>query len=77
MPPEGLEHLRFPSGNTGVSDSRGSKSGNMEPGFGPPTSPPTPTDPKLAGIVAAWPNLPPAVRAGIVAMVEAATQDTP
>jgi hypothetical protein len=31
------------------------------------------TDPELAEISAAWPDLPPAVRAGIVAMVKAAT----
>jgi hypothetical protein len=30
-------------------------------------------DPELAGIVASWPDLPPAIRAGIVAMVRAAT----
>jgi hypothetical protein len=31
------------------------------------------TDPDLARIVAAWPSLPDAVRAGIVAMVKAAS----
>jgi hypothetical protein len=30
------------------------------------------TDPGLAAVVAAWPELPEAVRAGIVAMVKAA-----
>jgi hypothetical protein len=32
----------------------------------------TPTDPALAAIVSAWPDLPPAIRAGIAAMVNAA-----
>jgi hypothetical protein len=31
-----------------------------------------PSDPELAAVVAAWSDLPPAVRAGIVAMVRAA-----
>jgi hypothetical protein len=75
MPPEGLEHLRFPSGNAGVSESGGSKSGNKGAGFGPPTprtTPPKPTDPELTAVVAAWPDLPPAIRAGVVALVKAA-----
>jgi len=76
MPPEGLEHLRFPSGNVGVPDSGGSKSGNNGGGFGPPTPPAKPTDPELAAVVAAWPDLPPALRAGIVAMLKAATPPT-
>lgn len=77
MPPEGLEHLRFPSGNAGVSESGGSKSGNKGGGFGPPTPPATPTDPELAAVVAAWPDLPPAIRAGVLALVKAATPTTP
>ncbi|MFN5946518.1 MAG: hypothetical protein ACK5Q4_14410 [Phycisphaerae bacterium] len=32
----------------------------------------TPTDPDLAAIIAAWPTLPAAMRAGVVAMVKAA-----
>ena len=31
------------------------------------------TDPDLAALVAAWPGLPEAIRAGIVAMVKAAS----
>ncbi|MCC6427501.1 MAG: hypothetical protein IT435_11845 [Phycisphaerales bacterium] len=72
MPPEGLEHLRDSAGNTRVSDSGGSKSGNKGGGFGPPTPPAKPTDPDLAAVIAAWPSLPAAVRAGITAMVKAA-----
>ena len=74
MPPEGLEQSRFPTGNAGVSESGGSKSGNNWEGLGlptPPATPPKPTDPELAAVVAAWPDLPPAIRAGIVAMVGA------
>jgi hypothetical protein len=32
----------------------------------------TPSDPELTRVVEAWPELPPAVRAGIAAMVRAA-----
>jgi hypothetical protein len=71
VPPEGLEQSRFPSGNTGGSDSSGSKSGNKGAGFGPAT-PAKPTDPELAAVIAAWSDLPPAVRAGITALVRAA-----
>jgi hypothetical protein len=35
-----------------------------------------PTDPELAALVAAWADLPAAIRAGIVAMVKAATPPT-
>ena len=30
-----------------------------------------PTDPDLAAVVAAWPGLPPAIRAGVLALVRA------
>lgn len=86
VPPEGLEPLRFPSGNTGDADSGGSKSGStgadphaLKPADpAPPASlpqalPPAPADPDLAGVVAAWPHLPPAIRAGVLALVTAAT----
>jgi hypothetical protein len=33
-----------------------------------------PTDPDLAAVIAAWPTLPPAMRAGVVAMVKAAAE---
>jgi hypothetical protein len=72
----GLEHPANPKPNTPIPESGGSKSGNTGGGFGPPTppaTPPKPTDPELAAVVAAWPDLPPAIRAGIVAMVKAAT----
>ncbi|MBL9001782.1 MAG: hypothetical protein JNK25_11670 [Phycisphaerae bacterium] len=86
MTPRGSELSRFSSGNTRFSESGGSKSGNIradsdaEP---PPASPchhvttspkppaPTPPDPELAAVVAAWPALPPAIRAGVMALVRA------
>ena len=34
--------------------------------------PDAPTDPELAAVVAAWPDLPPAIRAGVLALVKAA-----
>ena len=72
MPPEGLERTRFPSGFASVAVSGGSKSGNN--GAGPvPATPPTLTDPDLAAVLAAWPDMSAALRAGIVAMVRAAT----
>jgi len=37
----------------------------------PPAMPTKPADPELAAVVAAWPDLPPALREGIVAMVAA------
>lgn len=89
MPPEGLEHLRFPSGNAGNSESGGSKSGNKEADSVQPIPPvasqteprdttrATPTDPELAAVVAAWPALPPAIRAGVVALVRAAATAPP
>lgn len=72
----GLEHPRNPAGNTPVSDSGGSKSGNVRADSAPPTPPATPTDPDLAAIVAAWPSLPPAIRAGMLALVGAAVART-
>lgn len=76
MSDTGLEPSPFPTGNTRVSESGGSNSGNEEAGEGVPTPPVKPTDPDLAAVVAVWPDLPPALRAGIVAMVKAATPTT-
>ena len=74
----GLEPPPFPSRNEGVGESGGSKSGNKDAPSGgsiPPATPPAkPADPELAAVIAAWPDLPPALRAGIAAMVKAATQ---
>jgi hypothetical protein len=68
----GLEHPPLSPGKTGVSKTRGNKSGNNRPDSGTPTPPTTPDDPALGRVVQAWPDLPAAVRAGIVAMVDAA-----
>ncbi|MBL9032754.1 MAG: hypothetical protein JNM80_13755 [Phycisphaerae bacterium] len=76
----GLELPANPAGNTPVSESGGSKSGNKGGGFGSPTppasatapTPATPTDPELAAVVAVWSDLPPAIRAGVLALVKAA-----
>jgi len=72
----GLELSQFHSGNSGVLETGGSKSGNIGAGFDPPT-PPEHTDPDLARVVAAWPDLPPAIRAGVVALVAAAAPAKP
>ena len=75
MTPWGFEHTAISAGNAGVSESGGIKSGNIGAGFGPPThsaTPNLPTDPELAAVVAAWPDLPPAIRAGVLALVKAA-----
>ena len=71
----GLEPSQFPSRNTLVSNLAGSKSGNNEAMVATPTISTVPTDPKLAAIVAAWPTLPPAIRAGVMAMVKHASQN--
>jgi len=77
MTPTGSELSRNPSGNTHVPESGGSKSGNKGAGLGPATPPAKPTEPELAAVVAAWPDLPPTIRAGIVALVNAAAPATP
>ncbi len=38
----------------------------------PNPAPEAPADPELAAVVAAWPDLPPAIRAGVLALVKAA-----
>ena len=72
----GLEPSRFPAGKSGVSESGGSKSGNKDAPFSDSAGVLKPTDPELAAVVAAWSDLPQTVRAGIVAMVKAATPPT-
>ena len=63
--------MRFPQGKPGVVLPAGNKSGNT--GAQPPESatPATPADPDLSTVLAAWPNLPPAIRAGILALIQA------
>lgn len=67
----GLETSAFPSGITHDSQTGGSKSGNTPPTQAPASpAPDAHADPELAVVVAAWADLPPALRAGIVAMVK-------
>jgi len=60
----------------GRSSAEGAgKTGTYDTGGNTPSvsaSVSTPEDPELAAIVAAWPTLPSAMRAGVVAMVKAA-----
>lgn len=64
----GLESLRDSAGKRGVAESGGNKSGNKDA----PGVVLEPIDPGLSEVVAAWPTLPPAIRAGVVALVKAA-----
>lgn len=67
----GSELPRNLSDNTKGSDSGGNKSGNTGARFGDSAVVTTLTDPELAAVVAAWPDLPPAIRAGVIALVQA------
>lgn len=63
--------------NTEVSEG-GSATPSYSASYSTPKpAPEAPTDPELAAVVAVWSDLPPALRAGIVAMVKAATPTTP
>lgn len=75
MGSEEPEHPAKPSGNQYINKHHGTESGTVGP---PRVSEPLldasadrATLQDLAQVVEAWPNLPPAVRAGIVAMVKA------
>jgi hypothetical protein len=65
----GFEQSKKPTGNGAVSESGGSKSGNIGPESAPK---PTPADPDLAAVLSAWPSLPSAIKAGVLALVRAA-----
>lgn len=56
-----------------VAGSGGSNSGNIPAPSGGSPDAPTPADPDLSAVVAAWPDLPPAIRAGVLALVKAGT----
>lgn len=65
---------RIPPENTGETDAppeSGAKSGALSGDSDPNPTPATPADPDLAAVVAAWPALPPAIRAGVMALVNA------
>lgn len=59
-----------------IRESRGIKNGDTLASFHTPATP-KPADPGLADVVRAWPDLPPAIRAGVLALVKAATPTTP
>lgn len=70
MPRRGLEHT-----DNSTEKARSLQAGGAECGaLGAPN---LPDDPDLRQIADAWADLPPALRAGIVAMVGAATENTP
>ncbi len=69
----GSELPQFPAGNSIDSETAVNKSVNIGTASGDSVTPTPPTDPDLAAIIAAWSDLPPAVRLGIAAMVKAAT----
>lgn len=64
----GLEHIAKTPGKIGVSNSGGAECGAVADQIDP-------IDPELQLIIDAWPDLPVAVRAGITAMVAAASGD--
>ena len=64
--------------STGLTSEYTTKQGeNEHSSERPPVIPPyrqdEPTDPDLAAIIAAWPTLPAAMRAGVLAMVKVAS----
>jgi hypothetical protein len=66
VPPRGLEPLINSPGNAAISNVGGAESGA-------PATKSRDVDPDLAALIDAWPSLPEVVRAGIVAMVKAAS----
>jgi hypothetical protein len=77
---QGFEHLANSSGKSRVGAQGGAESGAVGAANPPDAAHDKaagagPTDPTLARLIAAWPILPADVKAGIGAMVEAATPD--
>ncbi|MBM4225847.1 MAG: hypothetical protein FJ167_13985, partial [Gammaproteobacteria bacterium] len=66
IPPRGFEPSANLSQNLNNSQQGGAKCGALD-------SESRPIDPELAELVAAWPTLPEPIRAGILAMVRAAS----
>ncbi len=62
---------RWRAENDAHSDARGDDPPSMPDSPTPISPPSSPIDPDLRAMIAAWPTLPPAIRAGIVAMVAA------
>ena len=65
MPCVGAEHPAQNPGNTPLSELGGAESGAQ-------AAPHPPNGSELHALINAWPTLPPAIRAGILAMVKAA-----
>ena len=61
---EGFEHPPYSSGNTGVAAESGAESGALD-------AESRSEDPELGTIIDAWPTLPDALKAGILAMIRA------
>jgi hypothetical protein len=62
----GFELSQESAGNSTGSDQSGAESGALGTGNGP-------IDAELAAVIEAWPSLPDAIKAGILAMVKAAS----
>ncbi len=75
-PTDGLHHLRFSRPSIKIrKDKRDKDLRNEAPPVGHHLATDTcQTDPELAAVIEAWPSIPEAVRAGIVAMVKAAAK---
>jgi hypothetical protein len=63
--PTGLEHLSQGGGKAPLSQTGGAESGAIPPDF-------EQMDPDLQTVIDAWPTLPSALKAGILAMIAAA-----
>jgi len=64
IPPRGVEQPHNPSKKTPGSETGGAESGAQR-------APNGPIDPQLKQVIDAWSNLPQAVKAGILAMIDA------
>jgi hypothetical protein len=71
MPEEGLEQCTESPKKVGYSESGGAESGARGARDGGCNAP---DDAELARLIDAWPTLPGAIRAGILAMVKAARE---
>lgn len=72
--------IRTPPENkvkTEGADESGAKCGALSSDSVPNPTLAKPDDPELAAVVAAWPDLPPAIRAGVLALVRAPAVNRP
>jgi hypothetical protein len=61
------------TGNVVATSKNTGKIEEIEPGRVHIENESPPSDPELAALIVAWPSLPPAIRAGILAMIQAST----